>query len=242
MAWNGSGVFNRIHNWVTDRDAAIKILASRHDAEDDNFATGIQACLTKDNQSKPTANFAPNADNTYSIGTATVKWTNLFLSTALKFVGASFTTTVAYTAPTADRTITLPDATGTVALTSDVIESGTKMAFFQAAAPTGWTQDATNNDAMLRVVSGTGGGTGGSASPTTGLTATDSHTLTTSEMPAHTHDVQNVLNTTGASYGAFSNTGNYGTVTSTSTGGGSGHTHNITFAPKYIDMIIAVKD
>jgi hypothetical protein len=45
------------------------------------------------------------------------------------------------------------------------IEAGTKMVFFQAAAPTGWTQDATHNDKMLRVVSGPGGGSGGSVSP-----------------------------------------------------------------------------
>ena len=40
------------------------------------------------------------------------------------------------------------------------LPSGTKIAFFQASAPAGWTQDTTNNDAVLRVVSGSGGGTG----------------------------------------------------------------------------------
>jgi hypothetical protein len=36
--------------------------------------------------------------------------------------------------------------------------------FFQASAPTGWTQVTTHNDKALRVVSGTGGGSGGSIS------------------------------------------------------------------------------
>ena len=37
-----------------------------------------------------------------------------------------------------------------------VAPSGTKMTFFQASAPTNWTQDVTNNDKALRVVSGNG--------------------------------------------------------------------------------------
>ena len=41
------------------------------------------------------------------------------------------------------------------------IPSGTVMVFFQVSAPTGWTQVVTQNDKALRVVSGSGGGTGG---------------------------------------------------------------------------------
>ena len=56
MAWNGSGVFNRLYNWVTDRDASVKITASRMDGEADDFAAGIQNCITKDGQNSATAN------------------------------------------------------------------------------------------------------------------------------------------------------------------------------------------
>ena len=44
------------------------------------------------------------------------------------------------------------------------IPSGTKAVFFQASAPSGWTQDTTAalNEAALRIVVGSGGGTGGS--------------------------------------------------------------------------------
>jgi hypothetical protein len=38
------------------------------------------------------------------------------------------------------------------------------MLFYQAAAPAGWIQDTTHNDKALRVVSGAGGGSGGSNS------------------------------------------------------------------------------
>lgn len=55
MAWNGSGVFARIHNWVTDRDSAIDITASRMDAEQDGIAAGITACLAKNGENAATA-------------------------------------------------------------------------------------------------------------------------------------------------------------------------------------------
>jgi hypothetical protein len=45
--------------------------------------------------------------------------------------------------------------------------AGTALLFYQAAAPTGWTQVTTQNNKALRVVSGTGGGTGGSVAFTT---------------------------------------------------------------------------
>ena len=47
--------------------------------------------------------------------------------------------------------------------------SGTQAVFFQATAPPGWTQNTSVNDQVLRVVSGSGGGTGGSWDNSTGL-------------------------------------------------------------------------
>lgn len=44
-----------------------------------------------------------------------------------------------------------------------IVPQGSRMVYFQASAPTGWAQVTTStlNNAMMRVVSGTGGGTGG---------------------------------------------------------------------------------
>ena len=53
--------------------------------------------------------------------------------------------------------------------------SGTVMVFYQTAAPTGWTKSTSHNDKALRVVSGNGGGNGGT------------HDLTSPPSLAHTH-------------------------------------------------------
>jgi hypothetical protein len=55
MAFNGSGVFNRLYNWVNDKANNIKITASRMDAEMDGMATGLSTCITKDGQTVTTA-------------------------------------------------------------------------------------------------------------------------------------------------------------------------------------------
>lgn len=149
-----------------------------------------------------------------------------------------------------------------------VFPSGTKMIFAQAAAPTGWTKVTTHNDKALRVVSGTGGGSGG----TLGLSAATvgSTTLTSSHIPAHTHTANHshVINTyidtadpggvTGnvllksvrsypyseeaaTYYGELSTTAvETATVTSSSYGSGTGHDHTLALA--YVDVIIASKD
>ena len=56
MAFNGSGVFNRIYNWVNDKANGYKITASRMDTEFDGMATGLSTCITKDGQTTITAN------------------------------------------------------------------------------------------------------------------------------------------------------------------------------------------
>ena len=117
--------------------------------------------------------------------------------------------------------------------------SGTKMVFYQISPPTGWTKDTSNNDKALRVVSGAGGGTGGthglSSPPSTAHThdlgnhthtvvdpTTGSHTLTIAEIPAHTHTCYYGTGPTAG--GGGEPAGNSMTNTG-STGGGGGHTH-----------------
>lgn len=69
--------------------------------------------------------------------------------------------------------------------------AGTRMPFAQAAAPTGWTQDTTDNaiNRMLRVVATAGGGIGGSHSPIlNSVVASHTHGFTTGNMSTdHSH-------------------------------------------------------
>lgn len=91
-------------------------------------------------------------------------------------------------------------------------ESGTKMVFYQASPPTGWTQDTAVNDRVLRVVSGSGGTTGGSWT-ISGVTV-DGHALSVSEMPAHDHG--------GASGSTSPGTNSAGSHTHEASAGSSG--------------------
>ena len=61
MPFNGSGVFQRVRNWVADAAAGIKIRADYHDAEDDGFAAGLSNCITKDGQTIVTQNIPMNS-------------------------------------------------------------------------------------------------------------------------------------------------------------------------------------
>ena len=125
--------------------------------------------------------------------------------------------------------------------------SGTKMLFQQTAAPTGWTKDTTAaiNDSILRFVTGSVTPSGGSVAfsawnAQTGVGAT---TLSTAQMPAHTHLLgapNNVAGLQGGSQGKVGSTA--GNSATGSTGGGGSHTHTLTHGVKYYDAIIASKD
>lgn len=130
--------------------------------------------------------------------------------------------------------------------------SGTLMLFVQSAAPTGWTKVTTYNDAALRVVSGSAGAGGATNFSTifgaSGYT-TNSISLTTAQMPAHSHSISPNFNV-NFSRGAF-DPGGLAFLTSEAGGGpfsigttGSSdtHDHTTTMQLKYVDTIIASKD
>lgn len=56
MAWSG-GTFTRANpTWTTDASLGIGIEAGRHDAQDNDFTTGINQCLNKDGSNSATGN------------------------------------------------------------------------------------------------------------------------------------------------------------------------------------------
>lgn len=73
MSFNGSGVFNRIYNFVNDAAAGIKIRADRMDAELGGFATGLTNCITKDGQTTVTANLPMAGYRHTGVGDATAR-------------------------------------------------------------------------------------------------------------------------------------------------------------------------
>jgi hypothetical protein len=150
------------------------------------------------------------------------------------------------------------------------IPAGSVMLFYQAAAPSGWTQVTTQNNKALRVVSGSGGVAGGttafssvfqnqtvstsvsvSVSGTTGAT-----TLSTGQIPSHTHTVTAVGSgglQPSASCGSMA--GGASSLTTDATGGGGSHDHSfsgsgsgsgtssaVTLNVQYIDIILCSKN
>jgi len=132
------------------------------------------------------------------------------------------------------------------------VPSGSVMAFFQASAPTGWTQVTSQNDKVLRVVSGTGGGTGGDWAVSAGETTSShgghthsgaahshnhnlsagAHTLSESEMPSHSHRGYGHRNQWNSQYGIgnksyLQSAHVNNSVPLTSTGGSSSHSHGL---------------
>jgi len=136
----------------------------------------------------------------------------------------------------------------------DYIPDGSVMVFFQANAPTGWTKVTTQNDKTLRVVSGTGGGTGGDWAMSAGETTSShgghvhssaahthttpnhshnhnlsagAHTLSVSEMPSHSHSLNAVDGGGNPRPAAWDQTGQNNPVSTASAGSSGSHSHSL---------------
>lgn len=124
MPFNGSGTFQRSYNWVTDKNNAVKITASRMDAEDDGFATGLSNCITKDGQSTPTANIPMGGFKLTGLGDATTATDALNRQTAdarYLVVGTNYVVTDVASATTTDIGAAATERvriTGTTTITS----------------------------------------------------------------------------------------------------------------------------
>jgi hypothetical protein len=114
---------------ITKTDIGLANVDNTSDANKPVSSAGQTALDLKANLANPTFTGTVNAaaltlsgDLTVNGTTTTVNSTTVNVSNAFVFEGTAndFETTLTITDPTADRTITLPDATGTVALTSDI--------------------------------------------------------------------------------------------------------------------------
>lgn len=158
------------------------------------------------------------------------------------------------------------DEASSTTATLDV--AGIKMAFFMSAPPTGWAQDTTHNNKMMRVVSGTGGGSGGTDSPISYSQdlshphGTSAVGLTVAQMPSHYHDSLHGYGatrpsewtaagtaTTGGLFGGGTADDPWAASRTQTQGSGDAHTHGdtstttltATWSPAYVDFIIGTK-
>jgi len=190
-----------------------------------------------------------------------------------------------YAAPTTSVTVawdsgTLQNETLAVALwilsasTAPAVlaRSGTKLLFPQlAAAPVGWTIDATWNQATIRVMSAASATSGGTVDFTTAFASgsTGAYALTAGDMPSHQHDLQNhthgysdsttdSISTTSVNVTQSGGTGvlasaspsnsDHGRTTAAPSvnltglqGGGGAHSHALGLAVRYLDACVCTK-
>lgn len=128
--------------------------------------------------------------------------------------------------------------------------SGTSMLFTDASAPTGWTQSSANNDRIMRITSGTGGGQAGTSNP---ISNSHTHTtaavaLTEAQLASHNHGYSkhNVGGVVQSGAGITVVSFNSQSFDTQNTGSGSTHSHgntgNNAWSPRYVNVVNAVKD
>ena len=161
---------------------------------------------------------------------------------------------------TTGNVLTSNGTTWTSATAGGGFVAGTLMLFQQTAAPTGWTKQTTHDNKALRVVTGTAS-SGGTSSFTTvftnqtptittsGLSA-GATTLTTAQIPSHTHTYSNFQGACFGNGAQLSSCNAWANPATGATGGGGSHTHTVTGSAtssavtlnvQYVDLIIAAK-
>lgn len=233
VAFNGSGTYNLpAGNPVT---TGTTISSSWANTTLSDIATALTNCITRDGQSPPTANIPHGGYKLTGLGQASATGDAL---------GWGQNGNLATLVLGADPTSNMQAATKQyVDANGGAFPSGTAMLFAQTAAPTGWTKSTTHNDKALRVVSGTAssGGTY-TFSSTFANGNTGAFTLSTSEMPSHSHNLYGNSTNAGGGYPYFGGTAASVGVATNAQGGGGSHSHGLSLAVQYVDVIIATKN
>lgn len=197
-------------------------------------------------------------------GTVTLNATDV--TDALGYFPANIDSPI-FTGVPAAATATVGTNTAQLATTAFVqsswFVSGTRMPFAQAAAPTGWTQDTSDNanNRMLRVVNTTGNGIGGTDSPILNNTSIPAHTHTFTGTahnhgitdPGHSHSYTSYstfLPQSGSSTPCWYSTAAATTgasvtsigINNTTATGTNSIVAAVSWSPRYINMIICAKN
>lgn len=142
---------------------------------------------------------------------------------------------------------------------ADPIPAGSATIWYNTAAPAGWTAVAMNDYAVKIVTTGSGGVTSGSVAYSTlyARTATDATTLTTDQIPSHTHiysgtcTMEDNNGSSGVIYPLRESSANnlraFSTASGTedsiqATGGGNSHTHGLDMRVLTAAFTLATRD
>jgi hypothetical protein len=196
---------------------------------------------------------------------------NLNVTTTLEFTSGSSVSGAPIFSPEwytnfRAATETLPGLVNLSAITSVGFPAGTRIAFNNASPPAGWVTvtNSTHNNATIRILNSSGGGTGGSTAFTDVFTGTrsssislsssgfvNSHTLSIAELASHTHGYTAALLSDTSLDGPTDREFISQSSTTDATGSNAGHGHGFTnasysmgdmnFNVKYVDFIVAQK-
>jgi microcystin-dependent protein len=126
LAFNGSGVHNRVHDWTQDLTNTIPVTASRMDAEHDDISTALSSVICRDGQSTTTtripfaAGVSAAAGSTSAVAYAQTNDTN----TGMYFPATDQWGLVAGGTAVLTGTASGVAATGTFGVTGDVTITG----------------------------------------------------------------------------------------------------------------------
>jgi len=191
--------------------------------------------------STPTAGVIPVSSG--GTGLATLTANNVLIGNG--------TGNVTFVAPGTTGNVLTSNGSAWTSVAAAAFDAGTVLIFAQTSAPTGWTKLTNLDNYALRVVSGAAS-TGGTVAFTTAFASqavsgsVGSTTLSTSEIPSHSHSTR-ASTGFGCDPGSIAGPTGNGGANSGSTGGGGSHTHSfsgtaINLAVQYVDVIRASKN
>jgi hypothetical protein len=261
---NGTDVIDAVNHFNTASVGTLSLTNALAVTSGGTGATTLTGYVKGNGTSAFTAQAVPIPVSDGGTGATTLTSNNVVLGNG--------TSAPNFVAPGTSGNVLTSNGTTWTSAAAAAFDSGTRMLFGQTAAPTGWTKDTINYDQhALRVTTGTAS-TGGTVNFTSAFTSqtpagtvtitsvtgtAGATTLTTPQIPSHTHTQFKPISPGSSEFGSGAGGQTYSNNAATgSTGGGGSHDHPFSFtsgsgsfsgnainlAVKYLDVITATKD